>query len=225
VRRVGAGFDGWPERAFEVLLRLEGEPTRTDREQLRADREQLVRRPMVALLDAVADADPAYADFSVWGFAKETWWWQHQGAVIRLGENLELALRFDLDGLYLKANWHHPGAEQLRRYRAAVAGPETGAELAAALAALAGRGYEITGDIMSRMPRGYPADHARAGLLRHRTLGAGRMLGHDDTLRTPAATDLVLAAAAELAPLTSWLVEHAIEPEPEPIAEPGPGPG
>lgn len=211
VRPVGGRFSGWPEQAFEVLLRLDGAPAREERESIRADRENLVRRPMIALLQDVADADPRYADFSVWGFAKELWWWQHQGAVIRLADRLEFGLRFDLDGLYLKSNWHHPGAGQLRLYRAALAAPSTGSELAGVLAALAEQGYEITGDVMTRMPRGHPPDHERSELLRHRTISAGRMLGHDDRMRTPEALDLALTAGRELTPLVSWLIEHVIE--------------
>lgn len=58
-------FEGWPEQAFDVLLRLEGEPTTEQRRALREEREQLVRQPMIALMQEIADLDPAYGGFFV----------------------------------------------------------------------------------------------------------------------------------------------------------------
>ncbi|MET7541565.1 hypothetical protein [Streptomyces sp. NPDC005507] len=78
-------FTGWPEQAMDVLWQLQGEPTHATRERYRADRERLVRQPMIALLNEIADTDPRYEDFSVWHYRTDSWWWQHQGAVIRLG--------------------------------------------------------------------------------------------------------------------------------------------
>ncbi|MFD7608560.1 hypothetical protein ACFWAN_50945 [Streptomyces mirabilis] len=39
----------------------------------------------VRLHNEVADTDPRYEDFSVWHYRTDSWWWQHQSAVIRLG--------------------------------------------------------------------------------------------------------------------------------------------
>jgi hypothetical protein len=64
------GFEGWPRDAFDVLLRLEGEPSAEVRRECRRDREELVRRPMVELLNTVADADPEYEDFAVWRYGE-----------------------------------------------------------------------------------------------------------------------------------------------------------
>ncbi len=61
---------------------------------------------------------------------------------------------------------------------------------------------------MKRPPRGFPADHSRAHLLRHRSLIAARPLGCEKWLHTPEAVDRVLSAAAELDALLMWLVRH-----------------
>ncbi|MEV7298664.1 DUF2461 family protein [Streptomyces clavifer] len=201
-------FNGWTEQAFDVLLRLEGDPPRQLRESLRKERELHVRQPMIALLNDVADAVPALDDFSVWGFRKESWWWQHQGAVIRIARQVEIGLRFDLDGHHLKAGWHYPDPGQVPRYRAAVVAESSGARLAALTGSLGARGYGLTGDLMKRMPSGLPADHPRARLLRHRSLLAAAPPAGDDVALTPAAVDQVVDAAEELAPLLSWLSHH-----------------
>jgi hypothetical protein len=63
-------FTGWQEQAFDVLLELDGDPSVEVRDGLRRDRERMIRQPMIALLQDVADAAAAYEDFSVWSFAR-----------------------------------------------------------------------------------------------------------------------------------------------------------
>ncbi|MBP2324776.1 hypothetical protein JOF56_005161 [Kibdelosporangium banguiense] len=206
-------FSGWPDQALDILLRLDGEPSSALREELRKDRERLVRKPMIDLLNDVADADPAYADFSVWSYAKHTWWWQHQTATIRLARKVEIGLRFDLDGLHVKGAWHYPDPGQIELYRAAVAGKGSGLALAQAIDTLRHKGYEISGDVMKVTPPGYSPDHERAGLLRHRSVVASRALDRDDWLATAKALDWVLDTAADLNPMLSWFAEHVTAAE------------
>lgn len=205
VRTMSGQFTGWPEQAFDVLLKLDGDPPMSVRNEHRADREALVRQPMIALLNAVADADSAYEDFAVWGYGKMVWPWQRQGALVRLTPNVELALRFDLDGLYVKAAWWYAPPEQIQRYRAAVADEVQGQKLAAITRELEQDGFELSGDVMKRVPRGFTADHPRATLLRHRSVIAGMALGCDHWLHTAEPVSRVVDAFAELKPLTSWL--------------------
>ncbi|GLW94151.1 DUF2461 family protein [Actinokineospora globicatena] len=206
-------FTGWPVQALDVLLKLEGVPTTQVRERHRADRERLVRAPMVALLSDLADADPRYADFSVWHFAKDPFWWQHQGAVVRLARNVEIGLRFDLDGLHVKGAWHYPDPGQVRQFRSAVAEDTSGARLVEILAALPEQ-FEVTGDVMKRGPREYPPDHPRAELLRYRSLVATRPVWPEDAVHTADAVDQVLTVAHELDDLLSWLARHVQVPAP-----------
>jgi hypothetical protein len=206
---VTGGFEGWPRDAFDVLLRLEREPSAAVREDCRREREELVRRPMVELLDVVAGADPAYEDFSVWGYGDVLLQaWQRQSAIVRLARNVELGIRFDLDGVEVGLAWWYAPSEQIERYRAAVADAGTGPRLVAILRRLEREGFVISGDLLKRPLRGYPVDHPRAELLRHRSVIASRALGCDDWVHSPAAADRVLAAFAQLRPLARWLVKN-----------------
>ncbi|QNS09374.1 DUF2461 family protein (plasmid) [Streptomyces xanthii] len=193
---------------MDVLWQLQGEPTHATRERCRADRERLVRQPMIALLNEVADADPRYEDFSVWHYRTGSWWWQNQSAVIRLGRKIEINLRFSLDGLWIQGAWWYPDPGQVDAFRKAVAAEGSGRELSALVEDLRGKGYDISGDVMKRSPRGYPTDHPRTNLLRHRSLTAARPLGCEPWLHTPEAADRVLAVAADLDALLTWLVRH-----------------
>lgn len=201
-------FDGWPERAYEVLLELDGEPSPAVRKRWRREREQLVRRPMIALLHDVAAADEAYEDFSVWGLGTMVWPWQRQQAMVRVAARFEFGLRFDLDGLWVQGGW---GYRHLDRYRAAVAADGTGSRLAGIVDDLAGKGFEISGDTMKRSPRGYPAGHPRDELLRRRALVAGRPMERDEWVHTPEAVGWVLETFTTLGPLMSWFAEQVAD--------------
>ncbi|MFE7462949.1 DUF2461 family protein [Streptomyces sp. NPDC057499] len=201
-------FTGWPPQAMDVLWQLQGEPTKATRERYRADRERLVRQPMIALLNDIADTDPRYEDFSVWHFRTGSWWWQHQSAVIRLGRKVEIGLRFSLDGLRIQGAWWYPDPGQVDMFRSAVASENSGRELSAIVNDVRHKGYGVSGDMMKRPPRGYPTHHPRADLLRHRSLIAARSLGCEEWLGTPEAAERVLSAATDLDALLMWLTRH-----------------
>ncbi len=197
-------FHGWPEQAYAVLLQLGGEPSRETRERVRRDRERQVRQPMIDLLNDLADVDPWYEDFSVWHYASTPYWWQNQGAVVRVTRTVYIGFRFNLDGLRIRAAWWYADGEQIASFRAAVAAAQSGPRLADLLAALAADGHEIRGDVMKRVPRGYPAEHPRADLLRYRSLSAARDLEPDAVRHV----EPVYQACQRLRPLLSWLAEH-----------------
>nr|WP_238356590.1 DUF2461 family protein [Kribbella italica] len=191
------------------MLRLEGDPSAEVRRECRRDREDLVRQPMIDLLNVVADHDPAYEDFAVWRYGEVLMQaWQRQSAIVRMARNVEFSVRFDLDGLEVALAWWYAPSAQIERYRAAVADSGSGRRLAAIVGKLEREGLEISGDMLKRPLRGYPADHPRAELLRHKSLIATRPLGCDDWIHTSAAADRVLAAFSELQPLTRWLVKN-----------------
>ena len=201
---MGTRFRGWPEEAYAVLLELAGEPSQQTRERLRRGREKLVRQPMIDLLNDLADADPWYEDFAVWRYASTAYWWQNQCAVVRVARNVDIGFRFSLDGLEIKAAWWYAGPEQIALFRAAAAANDSGRALADLIASLTADGHEILGDVMTRVPRGFAANHPRAGLLRHRSLIAAR------DLDTDAVRDVEPAyrACERLRPLLGWLTEH-----------------
>jgi|SRR5580700_240845 uncharacterized protein (DUF2461 family) len=205
-------FHGWPDQAYPVLLELEGEPSRETRERVRRDREKYVRRPMIDMLNDLADVDPWYEDFAVWRYGTMAYWWQNQSGIVRVARSIEIGFRFNLDGLRITAAWWYAGPEQIALFRAATAADESGRALSDLVSALAADGHEILGDVMKRVPRGYPADHPRADLLRHRSLLAAREL-EADTFRD---VKPVYEACERMRPLLGWLTDHLAAPDPGP---------
>ena len=203
-------FRGWPEQAYAVLLQLGGDPSRETRERVRRDREAQVRQPMIHLLSDLAATDPWYEDFAVWRYASTAYWWQNQCGIVRISRNVEIGFRFSLDGLRIGASWRYASGERIALFRAAVAADGSGRALEDLVVSLAAEGYEILGDVMSRIPRGYPAGHPRAALLKHRSLVAAR------EIESEAIHDVqpVHHACERLRPLLTWLAEHtATAPE------------
>lgn len=203
---MGTRFHGWPEQAYEVLLTLGGEPSKQTRERVRRQREEHVRQPMIALLSDLADADPWYEDFAVWGYASTAFWWQNQCAVVRIARTIYIGFGFNVDGLGISAAWRYAPPGQIALFRAAVAADESGRTLSELVSSLAADGHDIRGDVMKRMPRGYPADHPPADLLRHRSLLAAREL-ESSTVRD---VEPVYRACERLRPLLDWLSAHAV---------------
>jgi uncharacterized protein (DUF2461 family) len=202
-------FHGWPEQAYPVLLELEGEPSKETRERVRRDREKYVRLPMIDMLNDLADVDPWYEDFAVWRYGTMAYWWQNQSGIVRVARNIEIGFRFNLDGLKITAAWWYAGPEQIALFRAATAADESGRGLSDLVSSLAADGHEIRGDVMKRVPRGYPADHPRADLLKYRSLLVGREL-EADTVRD---VKPVYETCERLRPLLGWLTDHLAAPE------------
>src|SRR5262245_25166176 len=203
-------FRGWPEQAYAVLLQLDGDPSVETRERVRGDRERQVRRPMIDLLNDLADVDAGYEDFSVWHYGSTAYWWQNQCAVVRVSRNVEIGFRFNLDSLRIKGAWGDPHPSQLALCRASAAAEESGRELEGLVSSLAADGYEIVGDVMKRIPRGYSVDHPRAELLKYRSLAAAFELDSDSVRDV----EPVYRVCERLRPLLSWFAEHAV-PAPE----------
>jgi hypothetical protein len=103
-------------------------------------------------------------------------------------------------------------------FRAAAAADRSGRALEDLVSSLAADGHEILGDVMKRVPRGYPASHPRAVLLRHRSLIAARDLESD------AVSDIgpVYRACERLRPLPQWLAGHTAAAAPGPQAHRSP---
>jgi uncharacterized protein (TIGR02453 family) len=111
-------------------------------------------------------------------------------------------------GLYSGSGYHRLASDQLNRYRDAVMDEQAGSRLVAAQATALDAGLELIGDRLTSVPRGYPRDHPRAELLKHRSLLAGSLLPGAAGISRDDALEHVAATWRAAAPLTSWLGEH-----------------
>jgi uncharacterized protein (TIGR02453 family) len=109
-------------------------------------------------------------------------------------------------GLFAGTGYRGFEADQLARWRDAIVDDAAGPALEQLIATATATGVEIFGEALKTAPRGYPRDHPRVALLRHKALFAGRRL---DPGATGIARDAALRHARETwaacAPLTAWL--------------------
>ena len=125
-------------------------------------------------------------------------------------------------GLYGGTGYPHLAADQLERFRAAVADDVTGAELAALVAGARADGLEVDGQALRTAPRGYARDHARVELLRHRMVIVGaRLAPGAEGIGRAAALDHVAGAWRAAGPIVAWLDAHVGESELPPRGRPG----
>ena len=106
-------------------------------------------------------------------------------------------------GLYM------PEPAQLQRYRTAVDDERTGTELESIVATLRRDGYDVGAhEVLKTAPRGYPKDHPRIELLRHKGIVMSRSWSVAPWLATRRAKDRVVACLEAARPLGGWLARQ-----------------
>jgi uncharacterized protein (TIGR02453 family) len=108
-------------------------------------------------------------------------------------------------GLFLAGGYWEMSTPQVERLRHGVADEVGGSALDRAIAAATRAGYAIGGEALRRVPAGYPQDHPRAALLRHKALTAHREYGAPAWLATRRARQQIATAWRALDPLIDWL--------------------
>ena len=198
-------FRGWPAEALEFFEGLEADNSKTYWQQNRDVYEKLVRAPMQELLDELA---------SEWG----------EGRIFRPYRDIRFSadkspyktniaavigdgyVQLTADGLGAGCGMYEMDADQLDRYRKAVAEDGSGVELATLVATVRKAGLEVTGhDVLKTAPRGYPRDHPRIELLRYKGLITWREWPAGAWLGTGGAKDRVVEFFRRSKPVNEWL--------------------
>ncbi len=112
-------------------------------------------------------------------------------------------------GLYAGTGGYMLAPDQLERMRAAIDDDRSGPALVRAVKGAEADGLDIEGETLKTAPRGYPRQHPRIELLRHRSLIAGRR-------KRPGKRGIPAAAAREhlastwraAQPINDWLSKH-----------------
>jgi uncharacterized protein (TIGR02453 family) len=125
-----------------------------------------------------------------------------------------LYLQLSREGLFAGTGYYGMASDQLARFRAAIDDEASGTALERIVAGVHAHGVETWGEALKTAPRGYPRDHPRVGLLRHKMLIGGRSLAPEarsGAIGDRAARALALDTWAACEPLNRWLDEHVGE--------------
>jgi len=218
-------FAGWPKPALQFFNGLKRDNTKAFFEAHREVYEHDVRLPMEALLAELEPDVGSGWETKIFRINRDLRfspdkrpYKEHVGAVfMSTARAVGFYIQISADGLYVAIGSHEMAADQLTRFRDAVAGKE-GDRLTRIVSALTKGGYQVTEPRFKRVPPGYPADHPRADLLRRAGLMASRGFRPGPWLHTREAKDRVRQAWKDSKPLNAWL-ETNVGPSKAPVAQ------
>jgi len=202
-------FHGWQAEALEFYEHLEADNSKTFWTDHKAAYEELVRAPMVELLEKL---EPEFGPGKIFRpnrdvrfSADKSPYKTHVGAHLEAGGYVQLSA----DGLACGNGMYVLAADQLDRYRRAVAEDVAGGELERVIATVRKAGPQVMGrDPLKSAPRGYPKDHPRIELLRNKGLVAWQEWEPAEWLGTAAAYQRITGFLRASQPLKDWLDGH-----------------
>jgi uncharacterized protein (TIGR02453 family) len=207
-------FAGFPDDGLVFYEGLEADNSKTYWTRHKADYESHVRGPLLALLEELGTEFGTAKVFRPYRDVRfsndKTPYKTHQGAVVSPDGSGAGGwyVQISAEGLHVAGGSWRLESDQVDRFRRAVADDVQGPRLQAEVDRLAGAGFGIGGDRLTRVPSGYQADSPRADLLRHKSLNAGRRWDPADWLHDRRALDKVRDAWRELQALNIWLADN-----------------
>jgi uncharacterized protein (TIGR02453 family) len=208
-------FAGFPPEALTFLSELEAN---NDRDWFKANRaryDEHLLGPARALGEELAELGRPHL-FRPWNdtrFRPGPPLKEHVGLAIGYEGAGGFYVELSLDGLLVAAGLHNPTPDQLERLRRAIDAPRSAATLTRALNRARDAGLALNEPELVRAPRGYPADHPRLELLRHRRLTVARRHQLGPWVHRPRARARILGELRAAAPLVRWLRERVGPPQ------------
>ena len=201
-------FQGWPEAALDFFEGLELDNSKAYWTARRVIYDEAVLAPMTQLTEELA---AEFGDVKIFRPHRDIRFSADKSPYrTEIGARVGSAyIRLSAAGLAAGNGMFHLAPDQLSRFRDGVADDLRGTELQRIIAALDGHGLTLIGhEVLKSAPRGYPADHPRIGLLRHKGLAAYKEWPVEPWLATAAAGDHVMEFLVATGPLTDWLDAH-----------------
>lgn len=205
-------FRGWPAEALEFYDGLAADNSKTYWVAHKAVYDEKVLAPMVELL---AELEPEFGRGKILRPYRDVRFSSDKSPY-----KTEIAAMLESEGyIQLSANGLGVGngmwmmaADQLERYRQAVADDKSGGELENLIARLKKQRIEVGGqNTLKTVPKGYPRDHPRAELLRHKGLAIWKQWPVAGWLGTGAAKKRIVDFLRATQPLNDWLARYVGE--------------
>lgn len=201
-------FRGWPVEALEFFEGLEADNSKTYWQQNRDVYDELVRGPMEELLEELAPEmgeGRIFRPYRDIRFSADKSPYKTNIAAT-IGDGY---VSLTADSLGAGSGMYEMAQDQLERYREAVADERSGKKLVGLVAKARAAGLEVTAhDVLKTAPRGYPKDHLRLELLRHKGLITWREWPAGAWLGKRRAMDRVVEFFRLSKPINGWLHAH-----------------
>ena len=205
-------FRGWSDAALDFYRDLEQDNSRAFWLARKDVYEREVKAPFDALGELVADEFGPLRVFRPHRdvrFSRDKAPYKTRCYAATEGEGGEsYYVEIAATGLTLASGYWMMANDQLDRYRSAVDDDEAGPALERIFADLAARKLTNEAPGLKTAPRGYPRDHPRVELLRHKSVAVMRRFPPAGWLGTPAAFDRIVEVWRAARPMNAWLAEH-----------------
>lgn len=204
-------FSGWPADYQEYFLGLEMDNSKAYFEAHRKQYLEKVKGPLEALVTVL---EPEFGPGKVTRPNRDIRFSADKSPYkTRIYANVGMGaagghVGLDGNGLMAAAGRYELDPSLLPKFRDAVAAEATGSRLATIVETLEKAGYEIGGEELKRVPAGYPPDHPRARLLRHKRLFMWKNFGLQPWLGSRAAAEEVARVWRDAKPLNEWFAKH-----------------
>ncbi|MCA4132978.1 DUF2461 domain-containing protein [Arthrobacter sp. M4] len=206
-------FSGIPGAAFQFYSELESNNNRDWWLEHKDVYESSIKEPLTLLLaeleDRFGQAKIFRPNRDIRFSADKSPYKTYQGAIAGTREGTGFYLHLSSDGLFIGGGCHTQSPEQIAKFRQAVDAPASGERLEKIVKDVADAGFEVEGEMLKTVPKGYDKDHPRAELLKHKSLSAGIALGEPDWLATPDAKEEIAGRWEQLRPLVEWMNQNA----------------
>jgi uncharacterized protein (TIGR02453 family) len=208
-------FQGWPEEALDFYDGLEVDNSKTYWLAHKHIYEASVLGPMAELL---AELEPEHGETKIYRPYRDVRFSKDKSPYkTAIGAHAgDGYIQLSAAGLAAGSGMYGMAPDQIERYRAAVAADASGGALEQVIARLRKQDIEVHGrESLKSAPRGYPPDHPRIELLRHKGLVAWKQWPVEPWLATPAARNAVADFLVASRPLGQWLADQ-VGPSAEP---------
>jgi uncharacterized protein (TIGR02453 family) len=207
-------FQGWPEEALEFYEGLEADNSKT---YWLAHKEVYDNSVLLPMSELMAELEPDHGESKIFRPYRDVRFSKDKSPYkTAIGARIGPAyVQLSANGLAAGCGSYGMAADQLERYRQAVAAERGGTELEQVIAAVRKHDIDVHGrDVLKSAPRGYPADHPRIELLRYKGLVAWKEWPVEPWLATATARKRIADFIAAARPLNDWLAQY-VGPWPE----------
>jgi uncharacterized protein (TIGR02453 family) len=205
-------FRGWPVEAIEFYEGLEADNSKAYWQDHKSVYEQCVQRPMQELL---AELAPEFGEGKIFRPYRDVRFSADKSPYkTAIAATLGTAgyIQLSAEGLATGSGTYVMASDQLERYRQAVIDDQLGGELVQVVRTLNRAGCDVTAhETLKTCPRGYPKDHPRVDLLRHKGLISWKQWPVAAWLGTAQAKKRVVEFLRTSVPLRDWLAANVGE--------------
>lgn len=204
-------FTGFPTAALDFYDDLEADNSKMFWDANKTVYEDAVKAPMLELMAALgrefgeAKLFRPYRDVR---FAKDkTPYKTHQGAFVSAGPATGWYVELAAAGVRVGVGFYDASPARLAAIRTAIDGPD-GVAVEKIIGRLTRAGWTVGGDKLKTVPKGYPADHRRIELLRHKTIAIGKSYGFEPVVHTVELLDAIRKDWRAGRPFVEWVAAH-----------------